>query len=511
MTLARALAVALTGLDGQLVEIECDLSAGLPGMSFTGQPDRSVVESRDRLRAAVQNSQVDWPNRRITVALLPADVRKTGSRFDLAIALAVLAASEQIPVAPVAEVVWIAELGLDGRLRPVRGVLPSVLAAQRRGARRVVVATANAQEAALVPDLDIHAADHLSEVIAWLSGAGPALPRVADVDASASWQSTGPDLADVAGQTVAKRALEIAAAGGHHLYLVGTPGAGKTMLAERLPGLLPPLDDVQSLEVTAVHSVAGLLTEQAQLIRRAPLQAPHHTASTAALVGGGSFLARPGSISLAHHGVLFLDEAPEFSPRALDALRQPLETGQVVLHRGGGAVSYPARFQLVLAANPCACARRPTECDCPAQVRRRHQQRLSGPLMDRIDLRVDVEPVAHADLFDQSLRRESSSAVAERVLDARLRAARRLRHTPWRLNASVPGATLRSSRWLPDRSAIHSVEDYLERGLLSARGFDRVLRIAWTLADLAGRNEPSAEDISDALYFRTGRVESWAA
>ncbi|MDT4929048.1 MAG: magnesium chelatase family protein [Pseudonocardiales bacterium] len=510
MALSRAFAVALTGLDGQLVEVECDISAGLPGLSFTGQADASVVESRDRLRAAILNSGVNWPNRKITVALLPADVRKAGSRFDLAIGLAVLAAAGQVRADAVAAAVWIAELGLDGRLRPVRGVLPSVLAARRQGSRRVVVARANAAEAALVRDIDVRAADHLTEVVAWLTGDGPALPP-AEADEPDSPDPGATDLVDVAGQYTAKRALEIAAAGGHHLYLVGTPGAGKTMLAERLPGLLPPLSDTASLEVTAVHSIAGLLVERARLVRRAPLQAPHHTASVAALVGGGSYLARPGAISLAHHGVLFLDEAPEFSPRALDALRQPLETGQVVLHRGGGAVSYPARFQLVLAANPCGCGKRAMECTCAPQARRRHQQRLSGPLMDRIDLRVQVEPVPHADLFEVAGERETSAVVAQRVAAARARAAERLRGTPWRVNASVPGSTLRGAGWLPPHSVLAPAETFLERGMLSARGFDRVLRLSWTIADLAARDQPALVDVSEALYFRTGRAESWAA
>ncbi|HET6878122.1 MAG TPA: YifB family Mg chelatase-like AAA ATPase [Jatrophihabitans sp.] len=511
MTLSRTLGVALTGLDGQLVEIECDISAGLPGMSFTGLPDASVVESRDRLRAAALNSRVAWPDRKITVALLPADVRKVGSRFDLAVGLAVLAASGQVPADGIAEAVWIAELGLDGRLRPVRGVLPSILAARNQGVKKVVVARGNGAEAALVEGVDVRAADHLGDVVAWLTGAGPALEPAAGKPPGDESDVAGADLSDVAGQYAAKRALELAAAGGHHLYLVGAPGAGKTMLAERLPGLLPPLADPAALEVTAVHSIAGLLTEDARLVRRPPLQAPHHTASVAALVGGGSHLARPGAISLAHHGVLFLDEAPEFSPRALDALRQPLETGHVILHRGGGAVRYPARFQLVLAANPCACARPAADCTCAPQVRRRHQQRLSGPLMDRIDLRVQVEPVAHAELFDQLGARESSATVAARVAAARDRAAARLAGTPWRTNAEVPGATLRCSDWLPPPAVLRPAHEFLERGLVSARGFDRVLRLAWTVCDLAGRDRPTAEDVGEALFYRTGATESWAA
>ena len=511
MGLSRTQAIALTGLDGELVEIECDLGAGLPGLSFTGLPDASVMESRDRLRAAVHNSGVDWPNRRMTVALLPADVRKVGSRFDLAVCLAVLAAAGAVPAAAVRDTAWIGELGLDGALRPVRGVLPSVLAARRCGIRRVVVAAANGQEAALVDGIEVRSADHLRDVIAFLTGSGPALTHAVPAVPGAHVTEPGPDLADVAGQVAAKRALEIAAAGGHHLYLVGAPGAGKTMLAERLPGLLPELDNRAALEVTAVHSVVGMLRDRPELVRRPPLQAPHHTASMAALVGGGSNLARPGAISLAHHGVLFLDEASEFSPRALDALRQPLESGLVVLHRRAGAVSYPARFQLVLAANPCACARRATECQCAPQARRRHQQRLSGPLMDRIDLRVQVEPVLHADLFDDSVDRETSAEVAARVAEARRRAAERWSETQYRVNGTVPGSVLRSPRWRPPLAATRSAEGYLERGDISARGFDRILRLSWTIADLAGRDSPAAADLAEAIYYRTGQVESWAA
>jgi magnesium chelatase family protein len=510
MALGRTRAIALTGLDGRLVEIECDISTGLPGLSFTGLADTSVVESRDRLRSAVINSGAEWPKTKVTVALFPADVRKVGSRFDLAVGLAVLAASGQVPAESVARTVWISELGLDGRLRPVRGILPAVLAARRLGAERVVVAAGNAAEAALVSGFDVRFAGRLGEVVDWLTGTGPALPEAVH-EAPCDLGDQQPDLADVAGQATAKRALEIAAAGGHHLYLVGSPGAGKTMLAERIPGLLPPLDDAGSLEVTAIHSIAGLLGEPARLVRHAPLQAPHHTASVAALVGGGSHLARPGAISLAHCGVLFLDEAPEFSPRALDALRQPLETGHVVLHRSGGAVRFPARFQLVLAANPCGCGKRATDCECAPMARRRHRQRLSGPLMDRVDLRVQVDPVPHGALFDSASVRESSHEVATRVAAARSAAAHRWRGLPWNVNGAVPGATLRSHPFLLPRRAVRPAETFLERGALSARGFDRVLRIAWTIADLAGRSAPGAEDVSQALYYRTGRAGSWAA
>lgn len=511
MALARSLAVALTGVRASVVEVEADLSQGLPIMSFTGLADTAVVESRDRVRAAVHNSGLSWPNRRITVALLPADVRKSGSRFDLAIAVAVLACDERL-VRPevVRDAVWIAELGLDGRLRPVRGVLPAVAAARDAGVHRVVVATSNGAEAALVPDVDVRIADRLTEVVEWLNGSGPPL-ATAGAAAPDDEDLPGPDLADVAGQALPKRAVEVAAAGGHHVYLEGVPGAGKTMIAERLPGLLPLLDDAASLEVTAVYSVAGLLGDRARLIRRAPLQAPHHTATVASLVGGGSHLARPGAISLAHHGVLFLDEAPEFAATALDALRQPLESGIVVLHRGGGVVSYPARFQLVLAANPCPCANASGECECAPWVRRRYQQRLSGPLLDRIDVRVHVDAVAHAELFDLAEHREPSAVVARRVAAARAAAAERWAGTPWRCNADVPGAALRSLPWALPRAVLAPAEGYLQRGELSARGFDRVLRLAWTVADLGGHNSPTPADVGEALFFRTGRTEGWAA
>lgn len=510
MALARTLGVSLSGVSGHLIEIEADISGGMPGLAFTGLADTSVVESRDRIRAAMVNSGVDWPNRKITVALLPADVPKVGSRFDLAMALAMLAAAGEVHADAVAAAVWIAELGLDGRLRPVRGVLPSVLTAQRAGVRRVVVAPANAAEAALVTDMDVRAARDLREVLEWLRGEAPA-PSAAVAETDAGPPPATPDLADVAGQSAAKRALEVAAAGGHHVYLLGAPGAGKTMLAERLPGLLPPLDDAAALEVTAVHSVAGRLAREARLIRRAPLQAPHHTASVAALVGGGSHLARPGAVSLAHHGILFLDEAPEFAPRALDALRQPLESGVVVLHRAGGVVSYPARFLLVMAANPCPCGSRARECTCPPQVRRRYQQRLSGPLLDRVDVRVSVDPVAHADLLAGTEGREPSGTVAARVATARAAAAERWSATRWRVNAEIPGAALRNAPWALPRAAIRPAEDFLQRGQISARGFDRVLRLAWTVADLCGHLVPDAGDVGEALFFRTGQSESWAA
>lgn len=510
MGIARTYGVALIGLRGELIEIEANVAGGsTPGLSFTGLADTTVTDSHHRIRAAFSNSDLQWPMLRVTLALLPADVRKVGSRFDVGMAVALLAANGALHPDVIRDVVWIAELGLDGRLRPVRGVLPAVLAARDAGITRVVVAEGNAAEAALVPDLDVRCAHDLRQLVDWLTGEGAAPPRAQALPEGLS-ASGSPDLADVAGQTAGKRALEIAAAGGHHLYLLGVPGAGKTMLAERLPGLLPNLDDPAALEVTALHSVAGLLQPNTGLVRRPPFQAPHHTASMASLVGGGSRLAQPGAISLAHNGVLFLDEGPEFQASALDALRQPLESGRVVLHRSGGVVEYPARFQLLLAANPCPCGARTQECVCKADVRRRYLQRLSGPLLDRIDLRVQVDPVLHAELFETTAARESSPTVAARVAAARATANERWAGSGWQLNSQAPGSQLRRGRWALPRGVIRPAEDYLRRGELSVRGLDRVLRVAWTLADLAGRTVPSAGDVSEALFFRTG-VTSWAA
>ncbi|HET6211079.1 MAG TPA: YifB family Mg chelatase-like AAA ATPase, partial [Jatrophihabitans sp.] len=468
MALARTLSVALTGVAGRLIEVEVDISAGLPGLTFTGLADVSVLESRERIRAAVLNSGLDWPNRRVTVALLPADLRKFGSVYDLALAVAVLAAAGEVPPAAVDGLAWLGELGLDGRLRPIRGVLPAVLAARAAGVRTVVVPAGNAGEAALVTDLTVRVAQSLGQVVAALGPAGAPLPIAEPaLEAPVAHRL---DLADVVGQPVARRALEVAAAGGHHLLLEGVPGAGKTMLAERLPSILPALSTSEALEVTAIHSVAGVLPPEAGLLRRPPLQAPHHTSSMAALVGGGSGLGRPGAASLAHRGVLILDEAAEFRPTVLDSLRQPLESGQIVLHRTGGSVHYPARFQLVLATNPCPCgARRDTDCGCTPDARRRYRRRLSGPLLDRIDLRVAIDPVSRAELMAEPGQQESSATVAVRVAAARAAASRRWAAQGWTSNAEVPGSVLRSAQWRPDRTALNRLDDELQTGSLSAR------------------------------------------
>lgn len=503
MALARTSSIAVTGIAGCLVDVEADVSQGLPGLTFTGLPDVAVNEARDRVRAAVLNTGLPWPNRRITVALLPADVRKSGSVFDLALALSVLAASGEVRPASIEGVVCLGELGLDGRLRGIRGVLPAVLAARAAGVRRCIVPHENAAEASLVTDIEVLSARSLAAVVGSLRGTASSLESVPEPVREPD--DPGEDLADVVGQPFGRWAVEVAAAGGHNLLLSGSPGAGKTMLAARLPGVLPPLSDDHALEVTAIHSIAGLLADHSGLVRRAPFQSPHHTSSMSALVGGGSGIARPGAVTLAHRGVLFLDEAAEFSPRVLDSLRQPLESGRVVLHRSGGSVEYPARFQLVLAMNPCPCAAaRGVDCSCTAEARRRYQTRLSRPLLDRIDLQIDVLPVGRADLMDDFSERESSRIVAERVRLARDTARQRWRDIGWVTNAEVPGPLLRQRSWRPARSAMEPLERALELGQLTARGCDRVLKLAWTLSDLAGGTSPGRPEVDAAIELRIG-------
>lgn len=499
------LCVGLVGVTGHLVEVEADLAAGLPAVVISGLPDTALHEARDRVRAAVVNSGQRWPNRRITLNLLPATLPKFGSAFDLAIAAALLGGSGELPLLPLEGVVVLGELGLDGTVRPVRGVLPMVAAAAREGIGRVIVPAGNAAEAAVIPGVRVRAVDNLHRLVAFVRDGSPLIEPPADIPEPATG---GPDLADVAGQEMGRRALEVAAAGGHHVALLGPPGAGKTMLAERLPSILPELDDDAALEVTALHSVAGLLPPGGRLLRRPPLQAPHHTATVPSLVGGGSGLARPGAVSLAHRGVLFLDEAPEFSKGALEALRQPLEHGRVQLARSGGGTVYPARTQLVLAANPCPCAKPAGDahCECTPLVRRRYLGRLSGPLLDRIDVQVRLMPVRAAELMASESDAESSATVAARVSVARQAAATRWAGLGRRLNAEVDGPHLRRPPWrLPARDTAE-LRGRLDSGSLSARGFDRVIRMAWTIADLDGRDRPDREDVREAIQLRTGEA-----
>jgi len=488
----------LSGAAGTVVEVEVDVADGLPNLVLSGLPDAALHEARDRVRAAIVNTGEEWPQRRITVNLRPATIRKQGSSFDLGIAVALLGGTGTLPLAPLEGVVLIGELGLDGAVRSVRGVLPMVIAAAKAGLRRTIVPAANAVEAALVPGVQVRAAASLSAVLRYVRDGVP-LDVAAPRPARAATDSTV-DLADVVGQDHAKLALEVAAAGGHHLSLLGPPGAGKTMLAQRMPTILPPLDDTAAMEVTSLYSIAARLPADAGLLRTPPFQAPHHTTSVSALVGGGSGVARPGALSLAHRGVLFLDELPEFGRHTLETLRQPLEEGVVRLGRAYALVTYPARVQLITAANPCPCARPGGDqfCECGPGVRQRYLNRLSGPLMDRIDIQVELYPVTSVNLFAAAAG-DDSARTAARVAAARAAAAERWRAYGWRSNAEAA----REALALPP-SAIRDLRHRIDAGLLSARGYVRVLRVAWSIADVAGRTSPDRDDVNTALGLRMG-------
>ena len=499
MGLARAWSIGLHGVDGDLVEIEADIGPGLPGLSLVGLPDAALAEARDRVRAAVVNSGQTWPKRKITLALSPATLPKQGSSYDVALACGVLAADGRLRPSALEGVVLLGELALDGRVRDVRGMLPCVMAARRAGVPRAVVPVGALDEAALVDGIELFGASHLTEILAWLRGE-------AALTAPATRPRLRPrpavdDLADVVGQDVARRAIEVAAAGGHHLLFVGPPGSGKTMLARRLTGLLPDLGVEEAMEVAAVRSLAGALPPDEDLPVTPPFVAPHHGVSAAALVGGGSGLARPGAVSMAHRGVLFLDEVYEFGPHLLDCLRTPLEEGEVRLARKDGVVRYPSRFQLVMAANPCPCAPpRPADCDCPPQVLRRYEGRLSGPMVDRVDLRVKFDPVTSLERGPDE-QPEDTATVRARVLAARGRARERWRARGWRSNAEVPGPALRRHVPLPPDAAAE-LDQMLRHGVLTARGLDRCLRVAWTLCDLRRGDRPGTEDVHAALALK---------
>lgn len=503
MALARAYAVALVGLSGSVVEVEADLALGLPGLTVIGLPDAALAEARDRVRAAVVNSGQAWPQRRITLGLSPASLPKRGSGFDLALAASILAASGVLPAEALLGRVLVGELGLDGRVRPVRGVLPAVLTATRAGFEHVVVPAGNLAEARLLPGVQARGVSSLRDLLALLTGEpyDEHVPLTV-VDGTAPDEPV-PDMVDVAGQVIGRSVVEVAAAGGHHALLLGPPGSGKTMLAERMPGLLPPLTLEEALEVTAVHSVAGMLPASQPLVAQAPFQDPHHTATVASIVGGGSGIATPGAASLAHRGVLFLDEAPEFSRGVLDALRQPLESGRLRITRVGGTAVYPAGFTLLLAANPCPCAKESTDCTCPPDTRRRYLGRLSGPLLDRVDLHCTLPRITRSEMLAENGRGELSADIAARVAQARSRAARRYAGTPWTRNGQVPPTEL-FKRWPVPRIATAEAEKHLDAGRLTARGYGRVVRMAWTLADLQDAGMPGAEHVGQALGFRLG-------
>ena len=497
MSLAIVHTRAQVGLDAPPVTIEVHLSGGLPSLSIVGLPEKAVNESKERVRSALINAGFEFPRRRMTVNMAPADLPKEGGRFDLAIAVGLLVASGQLPPDSVAQLELIGELALSGRLRPVRGVLPAALACREQG-RQLLLATENGAEAVLARGLEVLAAPDLLAVARHLAGEDKLATVVADGCAPAS-ASSYPDLSDVKGQLQAKRALEIAAAGGHNLLLSGVPGSGNSMLAQRLPGILPPLTEQQLLEVAAIHSVAGLIGAD-QLPSGRPWRAPHHSASAAALVGGGS-QPRPGEVSLAHHGLLFLDELPEFNRQVLEVLREPIETGHILIARAARRTEFPARFQLVAAMNPCPCgyAGEPdNRCRCHGDQIQRYQNRISGPLLDRIDLQLRVPAPSRDELLLSCDAGETSAQVRERVLEAYERQLSR----QGQLNGTLAGRALEQYCQLANEDQ-HLLLDAIERLRLSARAYHRILRVARTIADLAAEPRVLQPHLLEALSYRS--------
>ena len=495
---AKAYTVAFEGVEARMVEVQCAISAGLPGFAVVGLPDKAVSEAKERVRAALQAMSIALPSKKITINLSPADLPKEGSHFDLPIAMAVLAALDIIPKDEVENTVALGELALDGRLIGVLGALPAALAAAEEDRALLCPRTCGA-EAAWVGATEVLAAGSLDEVVRHYTGQCPLAPATAG---EVTPSRNGRDLADVKGQERAKRALEIAAAGRHHLLLVGTPGSGKSMLAARLPGILPQLSATEALETSMIHSLAGLLSEGG-ISRDRPFREPHHTASMAAIVGGGKG-AKPGEISLAHNGVLFLDEFPEFPRQVLETLRQPIETGEIMVARANAHVRYPCRFLLIAAANPCKCgylSEPARACGKAPLCGEDYLGRISGPLMDRFDLRVEVPPVAYSDL-DLPATGEASATVADRVTRARAVQAKRFAaHPDVRVNADMEGSLLEQVA-TPDDEGRTLIARVAERFGLSARGYHRVLRVARTIADLDGSATVRQPHIAEAVSYR---------
>ncbi|MFZ5633892.1 MAG: YifB family Mg chelatase-like AAA ATPase [Bacillota bacterium] len=494
---------ALNGLEGHLVRVEVDVSNGLPAFDLVGLPDVSVKEARERVRSAIRNAGFEFPVRRITVNLAPADIRKEGSMYDLAIAVGILAATEQLDPVACGRYAFIGELSLNGGVRGVAGTLPNVLAACDNGIVSVVVPGDNADEAALAEKAEVFPVSSLNQLAGFLRGDMEIPAHRVDVEAVwKSGKSQLPDLSAVRGQYTARRALEVAAAGGHNMLMVGSPGAGKTLLARCLAGILPDMDFEESMETTKIYSLAGLLRPGMPVVTSRPFRAPHHSASAVSLVGGGKF-PRPGEISLAHNGVIFLDEMPEFSKDCLEALRQPLEDGMVTISRVNASITYPAGITLIGACNPCPCGYhgdplKPCRCT-PAQIKK-YMGKISGPLMDRIDISINVPRLSYEEL-NEARAAESSETVRERVARARKIQEERLRPAGIRCNARMSGSQARDYCRL-SAGAATLIKSSFRQLKLSARSHDRLLKVARTIADLAGSETVEAEHLAEALQYR---------
>jgi magnesium chelatase family protein len=516
MGVATARTITLQGASGHVIDVQVDVSQGVVKTAMVGRPDASISEARDRCRAAVTNSGFEWPaTRRVTILLSPADLPKRGPHFDLAIAVSTLAAAGKVPVPSLDGVVFVGELTLDGRLRAVPGVLPMAMAASARNLSCVVVPEPQAEEAAMIPGMTVLGARSLSQVVALLRGDPvPEAPPVQPLapGPSLSWRGErridDVDLSDVLGMADAKYALEVAAAGGHHVMLSGPKGAGKTTLAERLPGLLPDLTLEEALELSAIYSLAGCLPPGQTVMTRPPFRAPHHSATRTGILGGGSGRVHPGEVSRAHTGALFLDEFPLFQADIIEGLREPLESGEVTIARGEEIATFPARTMFVLACNPCPCGEyhptnRDNRCECLEVRRREYRRKISGPIADRIDITRHVEPLTRLEQRDPLARAERSATVRARVTAARERQAERYAGTGWRLNSAVPGPVLRE-RWpLPSEAEV-LVDDRVYAGSLTRRGATRVHRLAWTVTDLCGADRPGVAEVDTALRLRSG-------